>query len=254
MLLAKEGAIVCVADVSEACISECRDNCDPELVDRVIFQQVDVADRNAVEQWIDGVAERFMRVDVLVHCAVDASWNPVEEQSVDSIVKTMRVGFEGLVYCTKCVLPKMRANGYGRIIYLSSVASTMHLFSGYASYAALKSATDAWAAVMRLDLRDSPIQVACVRPGVVKDTRLFRRSVDRVALPRMFDVLPSATPDQLAGVVHKAIQRCNRDYVYPRRYRIFHWIYQIAPAPSRWLCRFGTSQRIDIITRDDIGS
>ncbi|NND96222.1 MAG: SDR family oxidoreductase [Pirellulaceae bacterium] len=254
LALLDEGAHVYVADVSALGIENLLQDCAASVRQRLHCRCVDVSDLTEVESWISNVANSHGRVEILVHCAAHADWSRVDDQSIESILQTMRVGFDGMVHCTKTVLPLMQTQNFGRIVYLSSVASSMHLFPGYAAYASLKAATDAWTNMLRIDLRGSSIQIASVRPGVVKETGFFLRSVDRANLPRLFDLLPATTPDVVATTIIKAIGRSNRTYVVPRRYRLLEWTYRLAPQLSRWLCRQGTSRRSDIQTRDDVRS
>jgi len=254
--LLREGDVVHVADLSRADLDQFQqelrtDQHNASSEDRLHVHYVDVTDRSQVEDWVQCVHTKHGRIDVLVHCAVYADWNPIEDQSVESILRTMSVGFDGMVHCTKSVLPRMIEDGYGRIVYLSSVASTMHLFKGYAAYAALKSATDAWSNILRIDLRDSPVKIANVRPGIVKDTNLFRRHVSRTHLPRLFDWLPAADPETIAKTIVKATHRSNRSYVVPWTYRVLDFSTRCLPGVSRWLCRWGTAQRTDLQMKDD---
>jgi uncharacterized protein len=213
---------------------------------------MDVSNLAQVQAWIMDVKESKGRIDVLVHCANRCDWNRVDNQSIASIIQTMHVGFDGMVYCTKTVLPIMQQQGFGRIVYLSSIVSTLHLFPSYAAYSALKAATDAWTNMLQIELRGSAVQVACIRPGIVKGTEFFQRSVDRARLPRLFDFLPATTPEVVAKTILKAIVKSNRTYVVPSSYRLLEWICLFTPKLSRWLCRLGTSRRLDIQTRDDV--
>ena len=251
LALLKAGSHVHVADVSAEAIATLQMECEPELNSRLHCCKADISIRTDVESWVTGVNELQGRIDVLVHCAASVDWKRVDEQTINSIERTMRVGFDGMVYCTKSVLPIMHENGFGRIVYLSSIVSTMHLFPGYAAYAALKAATDAWATMLGIELKGSPIRIANVRPGVVKNTNLFRTSIDRANLPRLFDVLPATTPDRVAAVIVQAVHKSNRTYVTPVIYRLFDLSNRLMPRLSRWMCRWGTSRRTDFTTRDD---
>ncbi len=251
LALLKAGAQVNVADVSTEGFEKLERDSATSTGPRLRCQRVDVSNLAEVESWITDIKKSQGHVDVLVHCAARADWSRVEDQSIETILQTMRVGFDGMVHCTKLVLPLMQEQGFGRIVYLSSVASTMHLFPGYAAYASMKAATDAWTNMLQMDLRGTSVHIANVRPGVVKETEFFLRSVDRSKLPRLFDLLPATTPDVVARTIVKAIMKSNRTYVIPRRYRLLEWSYRVAPQLLRWMCRLGTSRRTDIQTRDE---
>lgn len=253
LALLAAGAKVYIADISRPAIQRLETECENANLSGIHSRCVDVSKLADVESWIDAVqADSQGRVDIFVHCAVKCDWSRIENQSIDNILQTMQVGFDGMVYCTKTILPFMRAQKFGRLIYLSSITSTLQLFPGYAAYAALKAATDAWANILRIELRGSGVEVACIRPGIVKGTDFFQRSVPRESLPRLLDLLPATTPEAIAKTILKAIQKPNRTYVVPRRYRLLEWSYRLTPQLLRQACRYGTSRRTDIQTKDDL--
>ncbi|MHB1385382.1 MAG: SDR family NAD(P)-dependent oxidoreductase, partial [Bellilinea sp.] len=61
----EEGAIVVICDVNQ----EAGEALVAELGDKASFSIVNVADRAEVQAWVDGVVERFGRVDVLINNA-----------------------------------------------------------------------------------------------------------------------------------------------------------------------------------------
>lgn len=248
LALIDAGAIVYVADIVDQRIADLRAaHQSPNLN----IDHVNVCDPDAVNGWVGKVQQDQGRVDVFVHCAIHVDWQPFQQQSADSALKTMRVGFDAMVHCTKAILPLMHRNGFGRLVYVSSIVSTMHLFPGYAAYAATKSATDAWANILRMELRNTKVEIATVRPGIVAETNLFRHSVDRKTLPRLFDFLPKTTPQGVASTILRAITKSNRAYVTPSIYRVLDFLCRCAPRLSRWMCRWGTSCRTDIVMRGD---
>jgi len=141
---------------------------------------------------------------------------------------------------------------YGRLIYVSSIVSSFHVFPGSAIYCAIKSATDAWVNSLRLDLAETSINISNIRPSLVTGTDFFRKAVPRQALPRVIDFLPSNTPQRVAQAVVNSIAKSNRTYVVPPIYRLLEVAYRISPAFVRWLGRLGTSKRSDINCIDEV--
>ncbi len=244
--LLAHGAAVYVADKNPDSMSPQQGKEPSQASFRLHRQRVDVTEYEAVEQWVQLVLRYEGQIDVLVHCAAIANWQAVDRQSVADILAVMRVGFDGMVHCTKAVLPQMQRQNSGSIVYLSSVASTIHTFPGYAAYAAMKSATDAWTRMLQVELSGSSIGVAAVRPGLTRDTRLFLQSERPDRLPRLFDLLPATTPERVAKVVLRAIQKPNRFYVTPRYYAVLEMFIRGFPRLSAWLCRWGHARRDDL--------
>lgn len=63
------------------------------------------------------------RVEVLVCSAgITGATAPVEAYPIDSWQRVIDVNLNGLFYCCRALVPHMLANGYGRIVNVSSVA------------------------------------------------------------------------------------------------------------------------------------
>lgn len=84
---------------------------------------VDVSDSAAVTAAAAETAQVLGRVDVLVCSAgITGATAPVHEYPLDSWEQVVSINLNGLFYCCRAVVPYMLANGYGRIVNVSSVA------------------------------------------------------------------------------------------------------------------------------------
>ncbi len=84
---------------------------------------LDVADPEAVAEAVRESAAALQRVDILVCAAgITGATQPVHEFPVDSWQRVIDINLNGLFYCCREVVPHMLANGYGRIVNVSSVA------------------------------------------------------------------------------------------------------------------------------------
>ncbi len=121
ILLAQEGAIVAVTDVS--------DNQENGTVKAIRnaggeanFWHLDVTNESEVAKVIGEVAAKWSRIDVLVNNAgiigVDKPTHELTEQEWD---KVMNVNVKGVFFCTKHTIPYMLKAGSGSIINLSSI-------------------------------------------------------------------------------------------------------------------------------------
>ena len=82
---------------------------------------LDVAETASVEAAIREVLTAEGRVDVLVNNAGIGFARSTEQASEAEIAGVMNANFMGVVRCVKAVLPRMRAQGSGRIIAVSSI-------------------------------------------------------------------------------------------------------------------------------------
>src|SRR5579859_6107363 len=110
----------------------------PQGVEPIVL---DVRDDASVERGIAAVVERAGRVDALVNNAGGTIVGAIEETGLDQARDLFDVNFFGAVRVTQRVLPIMRAQKSGRVVFLSSVLGFMPApFMGF--YAASKHALE----------------------------------------------------------------------------------------------------------------
>ncbi len=86
-------------------------------------EQLDVSDADAVARAAEATAAALGRIDILVCSAgITGATVPVHEFPLDSWRRVIDINLHGLFYCCRAVVPHMLANGYGRIVNVSSVA------------------------------------------------------------------------------------------------------------------------------------
>ncbi len=121
ILLAQEGAIVAVTDVS---VSQENGTVDAihNAGGEAAFWHLDVTNESQVAKVIGEIAAKWGRIDVLVNNAgiigVDKPTHELTEQEWD---KVMNVNVKGVFFCTKHTIPYMLKVGSGSIINLSSI-------------------------------------------------------------------------------------------------------------------------------------
>ena len=116
----------------------------------------DVSDEAAVRAAVSEVARREGRIDLL--CA-NAGMGISEATH-----KIMNVNFFGQVYAAQAVLPYMRAQRGGTIVFTSSVAAPIAI-PYQAFYSAGKSAINSVALALRNEVREYGIRISVVMPG-----------------------------------------------------------------------------------------
>jgi 3-oxoacyl-[acyl-carrier protein] reductase len=117
--IAAEGGRVSLWDLNPETLAEARG-----VIGGAHTVAIDVSDHQAVRRAAEeSHAALGGRVDVLVCSAgITGATAPVHEYPVDSWLRVMDINLNGLFYCNRSVVPLMLANGYGRIVNLSSVA------------------------------------------------------------------------------------------------------------------------------------
>ncbi len=125
---------------------------------------LDVTDRAAVFASVGRAAELFGRLDVIVNNAGYGQVGAVEELTEQQLRDQLETNLFGAVWVVQAALPRLRQQGAGHIIQLSSVAGLIGMPLGGAYHAskwALEGLTEALAA----EVADFGIKVTVVEPG-----------------------------------------------------------------------------------------
>jgi NAD(P)-dependent dehydrogenase (short-subunit alcohol dehydrogenase family) len=85
---------------------------------------------------------------------------------MESVRRQFETNVFGLVRLTQLVLPKMRAQRWGRIVNISSMGGRL-VFPGGGFYHATKYAVEALSDALRFELRGFGIDVILVEPGLI---------------------------------------------------------------------------------------
>ena len=106
---------------------------------QAMVEPLDVADKGAVGAAVDRIEARLGRLDILVASAginvPDRNWDNVSD---DSWARIIDIDLSGAFYCSRAVLPLMRAQHDGLIINIASWSSRHVSFLSGPAYAAAK--------------------------------------------------------------------------------------------------------------------
>ena len=129
--------------------------------------KMDVTDREQVRDVFARIKEEFGAIDILVNNAGTLDHiAQIEHQSDDLWDRDLRVNVSGAYNCTKAAWPYMREQGWGRVVFMASVAGTLGGF-GQASYAATKSAVIGFGKSMALEGARYGITANIIAPGII---------------------------------------------------------------------------------------
>jgi NAD(P)-dependent dehydrogenase (short-subunit alcohol dehydrogenase family) len=132
---------------------------------RCIGVPTDVTDRASVEAMVARTVSEFGRLDVLINNA--GLWRGLHDAGLlecpdDVWDLAWAVNVTGTLRCYQAAVPAMRANGWGRVINISSMAAT----SGGDAYGLTKHTVERMTAGMAHEVGDWGITVNCVAPGI----------------------------------------------------------------------------------------
>lgn len=134
--------------------------------------EVDVADWDSVSAAAATVLDKTGRIDIAVNSAGIAGPNAtVEDYPVEAFAQIMAINTQGTFHVNKAVVPAMRAQNYGRIVNIASVAGKDGNPNASA-YSASKAAVIGFTKSLGKELADLDIAVNCVTPAAAR-TRIF---------------------------------------------------------------------------------
>jgi NAD(P)-dependent dehydrogenase (short-subunit alcohol dehydrogenase family) len=145
---------------------------------------LDLADSASIHAAVaDILARSGGRLDALFNNGAYGQPGAVEDLSREVLRELFETNVLGWHELTRRVLPVMRGQGHGRIVYNSSVLGFVALrYRG--AYIASKYAIEGLADTMRLELRGSGIHVSLIEPGPIESRfranalLAFRRNID----------------------------------------------------------------------------
>lgn len=153
--------------------------------------------------------ERCSRIDMLINCAGQAMFAPVEKISLEAYQLLVSLNVVAPLALMQLVIPHMRAQGGGTILNISSLASKKYI-PNIAGYASTKYALNALSLTAREELAKDKIVVSIIRPGIVDtdfgkhmpspEPEALRYAPDGSVLPHVL------SPDTVAKKVAELLQ------------------------------------------------
>lgn len=161
---ANEGAIVIVANKNP-----------PELAIKVADKirkeggkaeaiACDISDENSVKNLIDLVINKYNQIDILVNNAGVLVVKNFEDHTLEDWNFVMDTNLKGAFLMSRAVVPLMKKQKSGKIIFVSSIAASAG-FSAVAPYSASKGGLLAMVKSMVAELAQHNINVNSISPG-----------------------------------------------------------------------------------------
>ena len=161
-VLAQEGAVVIMLDISADGLSEtaaiCGDKCHPYTLD--------LTDTKCITAIFEVIAERYGKIDGLVHCAGISSRKPLNVLNKEGFDRILNVNFFAFVDLVKVFAKKKYSNDGSSIVVMSSISS-IRGYKAKAEYNVSKAAVDAFVRCMALELAPRGFRVNSIMPGEV---------------------------------------------------------------------------------------
>ena len=209
--MAREGAIVFIADVDE--------NSGAKLVERIkneggsaSFIRTDVSIKAETEALVQKVVSEYGRIDVLINNAAIVDITPIEKISEEMWDKLYAINVKGVFFCSQAVARIMVRQKSGKIINISSIAA-VGAQPGLCVYSSTKGAVLTMTKVFALELCDSNIQVNAILPGTISTGMAKQAMMDPEWTKQVVQGIPmkrlGKTEDLLGAVLYFASDDSN---------------------------------------------
>lgn len=204
--LAEAGADVIVVGRKPAPMQEVADIIEA-MGRRAWVLQANVADTAAIDTLIATLDERIGRVDVLVNNAATIRSAPTLEYPLETWDKVFALNVRGLFYLSQQVAKRMKAQGGGNIIHISSISawrSASDATEPVIAYNASKGAVVTLTQDMAVKLAPDNIRVNGIAPGAFLTDMMNHLTGDADTLHAFESAIPqrrSGKEDDIKGVV-----------------------------------------------------
>jgi short-subunit dehydrogenase len=140
----------------------------------------DMTKISEIERMIKRTEEYFGRIDVLINCAGQGYDAPLEKTNIGTFHHVFDLDVVGPLVAMQQVIPRMRKQGGGTIINISSGTALMHL-PNMSAYSSLKLALASISLTAREELKKDDIIVSVVYPYITLTD--FEKNTIKDSLP-----------------------------------------------------------------------
>lgn len=192
--------------------------------EHVWLMPLDIVDEKSRNATVAKIFERWGRVDIYINTSDICYRSSLEETKDQDDMLHIQKNYLGPVSLIRMLLPKMRKNGKGKIINISSVSGLL-AFPTMSSYSASKYALEGAMESLWYELRPFGIDVSLVQPGFIhskqhsrikfSQTKSSSDSADQPYQDMYNDMIPFvaslknrslSTPESIAELTYNVIR------------------------------------------------
>jgi short-subunit dehydrogenase len=172
---------------------------------RALALVADVNDEHSIRTVADQVRREFGPIDVLIANAGIGGASHAVDLQPSQVANIINVNVLGAVNSVTAVLPEMAQRGSGHLVAISSLAAYRGLPKS-AAYCSSKAALSCFFETLRIDLRDSGVDVTIIHPGFIKTPLTAGREAN---MPFLMEL------DEAVRKIVKAIEKRKKSYAFP---------------------------------------
>jgi NAD(P)-dependent dehydrogenase (short-subunit alcohol dehydrogenase family) len=143
--------------------------------------RMEVTDDSSVNEAVQSIVQKAGIIQLLINNAGYSITGALEETSIEEAREQFETNFFGVLRVTNAVLPKMRQDGYGRIVNISSALGFLPA-PYWGMYAASKHALEGYTETLDHEVRRFGVRAVLIEPAYTKTKINGHAKSARVAL------------------------------------------------------------------------
>ena len=220
--LLREGMRVAIGDLDVAAAQAAA--AELGTPDRIRAYALNVTDRASFAAFLEGAERDLGPLDVLVNNAGIMQLGSFLDEDDATTRRQIDINVNGVLYGMKLALPGFVARGRGHLVNIASSAGKGG-FPGGATYCGTKHFVVGVSEAVRAELRDTPVEVSCVMPVVVK-TELSAGLQETRGIRHI-------TPQDVAEAIVDALEVPRFDVYVPRNVAAINAVMGLMPRRGR---------------------
>ncbi|HEX8085763.1 MAG TPA: SDR family oxidoreductase [Solirubrobacteraceae bacterium] len=216
----RQGMKVAIGDLD---LAEAQRTAD-QLGAGTIAIELNVTERDSVERFVAQAEEQLGPIDVFVNNAGIMQLGAFLEETDATAQRQIDINVSGVLYGMKVILPRFLQRNRGHLVNIASTAGKAG-FPGGATYCGTKHFVVGVSEAVRAELRETPIEVSCVMPGVV--------NTELAAGLQQARGVKNVNPEDVATAIVEALQRPHFDVFVPKSIGPINKVLGVLPRGGR---------------------
>src|SRR4051795_12907575 len=186
--------------------------------------ELDVTKRESVAAFFDGVEEQLGPLDVVINNAGIMQLGSFLEEDDLTTQRQVDINVHGVLFGVKEAMPRFLERNTGHLINIASSAGKAG-FPGGATYCGTKHFVVGFSEAVRAELRETPIEVSCVMPGIV--------NTELAAGLQSARGVKNVNPEDVAEAIVEALRHPRFDVFVPKSIGPINQVLGLLPRGGR---------------------
>ncbi len=195
---------------------------------------VDLTNPSAVEETTNKIKSEIGVPDIIVNNAGSGKWLFVDETTPEEAMQMMAIPYFAAFYVVHAFMSDFLKRNSGHIVNVSSVGSRF-VWPGATAYLAARWAVRGFTEALRADLDSTKIGVTLYESGTVESPYWQNNPGSRERLPKMGNLVPVLTTDQVGEAIVNGVQKNKKLVVVPFMMKLTYWQHAVFPGVVQWL-------------------